>query len=78
MKNFSRKLGLSGAEFALPICCSLGTLNPNGRDIKKIISHIIKNTKIKDTMLIQELLYFINMDVYYGSFRKRIFEFSFN
>jgi hypothetical protein len=52
IRSFNFKLGLSGADLALPIILSPDTLTPNGRDIKNTINQIIKKTKNKETGLI--------------------------
>lgn len=42
IRSFNFKLGLSGADLALPMILSPDTLTPNGRDIKNTINQIIK------------------------------------
>ena len=41
-----------GAEFAFPFSGFSTTFTPKGSDIKKTISHIIRWTRMKDTILI--------------------------
>ena len=59
-----------GAEFAFPSSGFSTTLTPKGSDIKKIISHIIRWTRMKDTILILKTLYSINVDFDYWPFGK--------
>ena len=51
-KNLSLRLVFIGAEFAFPCLGFSETSTPKGRDIKNMINHIIKWTKIKDKLLI--------------------------
>ena len=50
--NLSFMFVFIGAEFAFPSSGFSTTLAPKGSDIKKTISHIIRWTRMKDTILI--------------------------
>ena len=50
--NLIFMFGFIGAELAFPSSGFSTTLTPKGSDIKKTISHIIRWTRMKDTILI--------------------------